>query len=193
MKDRNIEKSIKFLEDMLDKLINKKIDIDKLTITKSLRGYYKFPERIAHKVLADRVGLRDPGNKPRPGDRIPFVYINTDKKKDLQGNKIELPNYIKENNLNIDYGFYITNQIMKPILQLYSLIIFDIKKYNCKSLKLKINTLKQNEEDKDKLIKKIQNLKEKEIEKLLFTKYTRINDNNIKKNTMITTFFSKID
>lgn len=191
MKDRDIEKSIKFLEDMLNKLINKKIDIDKLTITKSLRGYYKFPERIAHKVLADRIGLRDPGNKPRPGDRIPFVYISSDKKKDLQGNKIELPNYIKENNLNIDYGFYITNQIMKPILQLYSLIIFDIKKYNCKSLKLKINTLKQNEEDKNKLIKKIQTIKEKEIEKLIFTNYTRINNNNNKKNTMITSFFSK--
>ena len=79
---------------------------------------------------------------------------------------------------------------MKPILQLYSLIIFDIKKYNCKGLKLKINTLKQNEEDKDKLVKKIQTLKEKEIEKFIFTKYTRINDNKIKKNTMITSFFS---
>ncbi len=191
MKERNIDKSIEFLESMLDNLINEKIDIDKLTITKSLRGYYKFPERIAHKVLADRVGFRDPGNKPRPGDRIPFVYIHTDKKKDLQGNKIELPKYIKENNLSIDYGFYITNQIMKPILQLYSLIIFDIKRYKSGNLRSKINTLKQNEEDKDKLLKKIQTLKEKEIEKLLFSKYIRINNNKIKKNTMITSFFKK--
>ena len=40
-------------------------------ITKSLRGYYKNPQGIAHKVLADRMGERDPGNKPKAGDRIP--------------------------------------------------------------------------------------------------------------------------
>ena len=80
---------------------------------------------------------------------------------------------------------------MKPILQLYSLIIFDIKRYKSKNLSLKINTLKENEEDKDKLIKKIQTLKEKEIEKLLFSKYIRINNNKIKKNSMITSFFVK--
>ena len=80
---------------------------------------------------------------------------------------------------------------MKPILQLYSLIIFDIKRYRSGNLRSKINTLKENEEDKDKLIKKIQTLKEKEIEKLLFSKYIRINNNKIKKNTMITSFFEK--
>ena len=48
-----------------------------LIITKSLRGYYKNPDQIAHKVLADRIGERDPGNKPKSNDRIPFVYIDT--------------------------------------------------------------------------------------------------------------------
>ena len=44
------------------------------TITKSLRGYYKNPQQIAHKVLADRMAERDPGNKPKANDRIPCVY-----------------------------------------------------------------------------------------------------------------------
>ena len=38
-------------------------------------------------------------------------------KKMLQGEKIETPKYIKENNCELDYLHYLTNQIMKPALQ----------------------------------------------------------------------------
>lgn len=86
-----------------------------MVITKSLRSGYKNPQQIAHKVLADRITSRDPGNKPSSGDRIPFVYIHHPNKKALQGEKIETPTFIRENNLKIDYSFYITNQIMKPV------------------------------------------------------------------------------
>jgi len=127
MKENNIRSACTFLRKYLDKLVNEKVPIEKLIITKSLRSFYKNPQSIAHKVLADRIGQRDPGNKPTSGDRIPFVYIVTKApakgKKVLQGDRIETPNYIKENNLEIDYLFYITNQIMKPSLQFLELII----------------------------------------------------------------------
>ena len=55
-------------------LINGIYPLEKLVITKSLRAGYKDPQSIAHKVLADRMGERDPGNKPKPGDRMPFAY-----------------------------------------------------------------------------------------------------------------------
>ena len=45
-----------YLKDM----VNEKIGMDKLIITKSLNGFYKNPDSIAHKVLADRMGKRDP-------------------------------------------------------------------------------------------------------------------------------------
>ena len=51
--------------------------MDMLVVTKSLRGFYKNPEQIAHKVLADRIGIRDPGNKPSSNDRIPYCFIET--------------------------------------------------------------------------------------------------------------------
>ena len=41
-------------------MIEEKYDMVKLVITKSLRGEYKNPKTIAHKVLADRIGKRDP-------------------------------------------------------------------------------------------------------------------------------------
>jgi len=46
-----------------------------LIISKSLKGDYANPTQIAHKVLADRIGERDAGNKPLPSDRIQYCFI----------------------------------------------------------------------------------------------------------------------
>jgi DNA polymerase elongation subunit (family B) len=193
MKDKDINKSIEFLKKMLNDIVHEKISMDKLIISKSLRSFYKNPQQIAHKVLADRMGVRDPGNKPGPGDRIPYVYILTDNKKDLQGNKIEHPDYIRENKMKIDYGFYISNQIMKPVLQIYSLVLYDMEKFKRKvpSFKQRIKTLDQNMEDREKFNKKVQQMKDKEVEKLLFEEFLRINSNKANNNTMITSFLRK--
>ena len=111
MKKQNIQEAIQFLKGCLKNIVDEKYPVDKLIITKSLRSGYKNPNSIAHKVLADRVTARDPGNKLGPGDRIPFVYISCKNKKALQGEKIETPTFIAENNLKIDYSFYITFNI----------------------------------------------------------------------------------
>jgi DNA polymerase elongation subunit (family B) len=102
-----------------------KFPLSKLTITKSLRAEYKDPTRIAHKVLADRIGERDPGNKPSTSDRIPYVYIShgAGPAPKLQGDRIELPSYIKEKGLRPDYAFYVTNQIAKPVSQVFGLAV----------------------------------------------------------------------
>ena len=73
------------------------VSMDKLAITKALRGYYKNPLQIGHRVLADRIGQRDPGNKPKPGDRMKFVFVVNDKPKALMGDKIETTEFIIEN------------------------------------------------------------------------------------------------
>ena len=191
MKEKDINKSIDFLDNMLNQIVNEEIGIEKLIISKSLRSFYKCPQQIAHKVLADRIGIREPGNKPRAGDRIPYVYIYSKNKKELQGNKIEHPDYITEKNLKIDYGFYITNQIMKPVIQIYSLVLFDMPQFQKKTrmFKQKIQTLMENSDDEEKTIKKIQTLKDKEVEALLFKKYITINNNKAQNNRMITDFF----
>ena len=126
MKENNIERAIEFLQTSLDDLVKGKVSMDKLAITKALRGYYKNPEGIAHKVLADRMGERDPGNKPSSNDRIPFVYINVKERKGqkiLQGDRVEHPDYIREHNLKINYKFYITNQLQRPIMQIFELCL----------------------------------------------------------------------
>ena len=142
MKSGNIEEAMEYTKNFLNDMVDEKFPLDKLIITKSLRGFYKNPQTIAHKVLADRMGKRDAGTKPSVGSRVPFVYIQTKGKVKLQGDKIEHPDYIKKNNLKPDYGFYITNQIKKPLMQIYSLMLEQMPSFKRKKeLQRKIRTL----------------------------------------------------
>jgi len=196
MKDKNINKAIEFLTNNLQKLVDEKIPIEKLIITKSLRSGYKNPNQIAHKVLADRMGKRDPGNKPGPGDRIPFAYINNSNPKALQGDKIEHPQFILENKLKLNYAFYITNQIMKPVQQLFALVLeqmSDFEKHR-KLYRANIQKLYNNEDnlDEDKIKKKETDLRNKLVKTILFDKYLRTTENSKRGNREITSFFNKI-
>ena len=169
--------------------------MDKLIITKSLRSGYKNPKSIAHKVLSDRITARDPGSKPSSGDRIPFVYIITSNKKALQGDKIETPTYVKEHNLKIDYSFYITNQIMKPVQQVFALVLEKIWELQNKTSKLKkfnrdVEILRANT-DEDKFDDKLEQMKNKEVKILLFDEYLREINNENEGVQSLTKFFTK--
>lgn len=123
---QDIDGAIQFTKESIKKLLAGEYSMDKFIITKTLRSEYKKPEQIPHKVLADRMACRDPGNKPQTNDRIPFVYVKIKEKKGqtiLQGDRVEHPKYIIDNNLEIDYLFYLTNQIMKPALQFFDLVL----------------------------------------------------------------------
>ena len=172
MKEKDVQMAIQFVRKCLQDIIDEKYPMDKLIITKSLRSNYKNPQSIAHKVLADRMGKRDPGNKPGSGDRIPFVYIKSDNKKALQGERVEHPDYIKENNIPIDYGFYITNQIMKPLVQVFTLVLDQIPEFKKRKEALydKLETLKETL-DEEKYAKKETQLKEKEVKAIIFDYY----------------------
>tara|TARA_R110002072_G_scaffold5205_6_gene34459 strand:+ start:3489 stop:7355 length:3867 start_codon:yes stop_codon:yes gene_type:complete len=178
LQEKNIKKSLEFVRNCMDNIIQGKYHMDKLIVCKSLRGYYKNPNQIAHKVLAERIGLREAGNKPGAGDRIDYVYVKNANKKALQGEKIETPNFIKENNLPIDYGHYITNQIMKPLQQLYALELENIYEYKVKyptSRKWdeQVNKIKEKYPDQEKFEKKYEELKCKEIKALIFDEYIK--------------------
>lgn len=120
---RNPQGAIDFTKFMLNHILSGKLSIDKFIISKTLKATYADRSRNAHVVLADRMSLRDKGNAPNVNDRIPYCYVETHGKKvTLQGDRIEHPDYIIKNNLKIDYLFYVTNQIMKPCLQILELI-----------------------------------------------------------------------
>ena len=187
LEKNNIQESLRFLNKSIQDMLDGKFPLEEFVVTKTLRGHYKCPDRIVHKMLADRMALRDKGSAPQVNDRVPYAYIQIKEKKGvniLQGNRIEDPKYIIENNLKIDYEIYITNQIMNPILQLYSLVIEQLPNYKLPPnhfIKMK-KRLIDNGYDEIKADNKIQKEKEKEVKNLLFSSY--LNKLSNKKNDL---------
>ena len=189
LKKQDIPGSVEFLRGQLENLIKGRLSMDDLVITKSLKGDYKDPTRIAHKVLADRIAERDPGNKPQSNDRIPYVYVCTAPEKKgeklLQGEKIETPSYIREHNLVPDYVFYITNQIMKPVLQLYALVVEQLPGYAQPPgtfNRIKSEMMRDLGGNVTKVEDKMQSLREVIVKELLFDPViSRVNNANVRR------------
>lgn len=123
--DKDIPKALDFVSAKLTELVEGKMSLNLLTMSKSLRADYKSSTPPAHKVLAQRIKARDPGNAPASGERVQFIYVLPppgQPASKLQGDRVETPGYIKAKGLKPDYRFYIEHQLMNPIVQLFSLV-----------------------------------------------------------------------
>jgi DNA polymerase elongation subunit (family B) len=174
MKGGTLQESVTFLQKSLSDLVEGKVPLEQLILSKTLKSDYKDPSKIAHKVLADRIGERDPGNKPMVNDRIPFVYIKAPGAA-LQGDRIEHPDYIRAHQLAPDYQFYITNQLMKPITQLYALCVTQLPGYSLvpnywEQMDVELEGTPMYANDKKRKTR-IGNVKMKEVKELLFDPY----------------------
>lgn len=147
MQEHDIPKARAFVSQFLDDLLAEKFPLSKFIISKTLKGHYANPDSIAHKVLATRMAIRDPGNKPQVNDRIQFAYIQTGDPNALQGDRIEHPDYIRKHGLKIDYAHYITNQIMVPVCQIFALVepnpeaMFEDALRKCENRALKLQAI----------------------------------------------------
>jgi hypothetical protein len=195
MKEQNTERAISFLKNYLQDLIDEKIPLEKLIITKSLNSNYKNPQQIAQKVLADRMGQRDPGNKPSVGDRVPYVYIHNPDKKVLQGDRVEHPVYMKQHGIKPDYAFYITNQIMKPVQQLFALVLENIpgfkRRKEALNDRIELEASRLGSDNPEALQIKITKLREKMVKELLFDEFLIQATNASNKNKSIKDFFKR--
>ena len=123
---RDVVGAFHFVKEKCAELVTGKVNMGQLMVTKSLRADYADPSRIAHKVLADRITLRDPGNAPAAGDRIGYIYVRPkagQQASALQGDRIETPLFIKEHGLLPDYKHYIEHQLQNPISQAFGLLL----------------------------------------------------------------------
>ena len=101
---------------------------------------------------------------------------------------------MKEHKLKINYSFYISNQIMKPVLQIFALVLEQIPAYKIKKngLQRKIRMLeRKHKDDIEKRNKTILDLRNKEAKELMFDKYLRQTKNIENKNQAISGFFQK--
>jgi len=129
MQERDVKTAQRFVEGKLLDVLENRVPLEKFIISKSLRDDYKNPTQIAHRVLADRMAVRDPGTAPKVGDRLQFVFVAENKEAGKQGDRIEEVGYVRANKLTPDASFYITNQIQNPVAQLFALCIEQMDGY----------------------------------------------------------------
>ena len=123
---RNI---IKNLTDLEKKYKNVDILLDKINNV-SLMGNKNEPEKdnntyfIIRDLLRTAVEKSHSSNKLLQSFQSLIFEICKKKVKIVQGDRIESPDYIKQNSdIEIDYNFYLTNQVLKPVSQIFALEI----------------------------------------------------------------------
>jgi hypothetical protein len=189
---RDVEGAFKFVKDKCLELVEGKVSLGQLTVTKSLRADYANPLSIAHKVLADRITQRDPGNAPAAGDRIGYVYISPKAGQEackLQGDRIETPLYVKDNSLIPDYKHYIEHQLQNPISQAFGLLLERIPGFNPSMLQK--CPVKPDIMDADKMLDSWLGFRENIAAQLLFSDCLKRFENSSRRNAIMNMFGNK--
>ncbi|PRP82977.1 DNA polymerase delta catalytic subunit-like [Planoprotostelium fungivorum] len=121
--DRDVDGAIKYTKGVISDLLQNKLDLSLLVISKALSKEGKeYANKQAHAELAERMRKRDPHTAPAIGDRVPYVIIQA--AKDAKAyEKAEDPLWVLDNNIPLDYQYYLDNQLRKPIERLFAPIM----------------------------------------------------------------------
>jgi DNA polymerase delta subunit 1 len=96
-------------------LVAGKVPLEKLMMSKQLASDYKVA--MPHVAVRDKIKARAPGSEPQQGDRVQFVVALAPRNGKLT-EKAEDPAWVKEQGVPLDYQYYFTNQLKKPVCDL---------------------------------------------------------------------------
>ena len=113
----DVDGALLYVQGIIADLLQNKIDISKLVISKS---YAKatYAGLQPHVVVAKKLFARDPSTAPALGARIPYVIIRGSKGA-TTSSKAEDPLFALNNNLVLDSTYYVENQLAKPLLRIF--------------------------------------------------------------------------
>ena len=131
---------IEVAKEMAQDLLDGKIPMEKLLMSKTLADSYKTKDgewsykhmmdgkvqeipSQPHVQVLEKINRRTPGAHPHTGDRVPFVLVKTDDPRAKLFEKAEDPKYAREQNIPLDYDYYFTNQLKKPVEDLLDPLI----------------------------------------------------------------------
>ena len=82
---------------------------------------------MAHVALVEKMRTRDINSAPKPGDRVPFVYVDIGDPKALSWKKTEDPDYVIANNIPIDCLYYLDHQLKNPLKTIFDILLGELK------------------------------------------------------------------
>ncbi|GBG24815.1 DNA polymerase delta catalytic subunit [Hondaea fermentalgiana] len=120
--DRSVDDAVAYAKETISALLQNKVDISLLIVTKSLSGKSEdYAVKQAHVELAARMRARDAGSAPVVGDRVPYVIIKAAKGAPAYM-KSEDPLYVLQHNIPLDFDYYL-DQIGKPLKRIFTPIL----------------------------------------------------------------------
>jgi DNA polymerase delta subunit 1 len=120
--EKNIEACLAFCKDIIAQILQNKIDLSLLIVTKAYsRSAEEYKSPQAHVRLAQKMARRNPATAPVVGDRIPYVIVRGEKKAKMF-EKAEDPLYVLENDIPIDAQYYI-DQVVAPLCRILAPIV----------------------------------------------------------------------
>jgi len=126
--ERSVQGAIDYTKQVIADLLQNKLDISMLVITKALAkgaDSEEYKAKQAHVELAMRMQKRDPGSAPATGDRVPYVLIEGAKGAAAY-ERSEDPIFVLENNIPIDTTYYLENQLRNPLTRIFEPIIDNV-------------------------------------------------------------------
>jgi DNA polymerase delta subunit 1 len=123
--DRDLDAAQDYVKDTISALLNNKIDLSMLVITKALTKD-DYAAKQAHVELANRMKKRDAGSAPALGDRVAYVIVKG-RGDSKNYEKSEDPIYVLENNVPIDTKYYLDNQLANPLGRIFEPILGEKK------------------------------------------------------------------
>ena len=123
--DRDVEGAQEYVRDTISDLLQNRIDMSQLVITKAL-SKSDYSAKQAHVELVERMRKRDAGSAPTLGDRVAYVIVKgAGGAKNYE--KSEDPIYVLENSVPIDTKYYLDNQLAKPLGRIFEPILGERK------------------------------------------------------------------
>ena len=122
MYDMDVYGAMDLVRDVARTLLDNKIDVKDLVVSKSMKDNYKNRNQ-PHLAVAQKIEERAPGSGPKSGERVPYVFIDTGNKKHKQFEKAEDPDYAIEKKLPLDLMYYFEHSLSSPITSLFEVFI----------------------------------------------------------------------
>lgn len=119
--ERSVDSAKEYVKDTVQKLLNGKIDMSLLVLSKTL-SKPEYSGVQAHVEVQKKMQKRDSGSAPVTGDRVSYVII-AGSKKDKTASKSEDPLFALENNLQLDMDYYINHQLRDAICRIFEPIL----------------------------------------------------------------------
>ncbi|MEM5766658.1 MAG: DNA polymerase domain-containing protein, partial [Candidatus Aenigmatarchaeota archaeon] len=120
LKEQNPDKAFTYFKDVVQKLQNGQIPLEKLVIIKGIsKKLEQYKGVQPHIELVKKMKKRGETEIPSIGDRVGFVII---KGAQMVSERAEDPEYVKKHGLKIDSRYYIESQVLPPLERVFEAV-----------------------------------------------------------------------